>query len=104
MSNQYDNSSVSGHRTSLVSNAERPQSMDDLPKPPEWTLDALCAQTDPEAFFPEKGGTTKDAKRVCAKCDVREQCLQYALANDVQYGVWGGYSAIELRRMRRAAA
>ena len=44
-----------------------------------WQHKALCAQTDPEAFFPEKGGSTRDAKRVCAKCEVREQCLKWAI-------------------------
>ncbi len=58
--------------------------------PDDWTLDALCAQTDPEAFFPEKGGSTREAKRVCATCEVREECLEYALANDERFGIWGG--------------
>ena len=44
-----------------------------------WQTDALCAQTDPEAFFPEKGGSTRDAKKVCGACNVRSQCLEYAL-------------------------
>jgi WhiB family redox-sensing transcriptional regulator len=40
-----------------------------------WQERALCAQTDPEAFFPEKGGSTREAKRVCLTCDVRGDCL-----------------------------
>ena len=44
-----------------------------------WQERALCAQTDPEAFFPEKGGSTREAKRVCLSCDVRSQCLEYFL-------------------------
>ena len=67
-----------------------------------WQTDALCAQTDPEAFFPEKGGSTRDAKRICASCEVRAQCLQYALANDERFGIWGGLSERERRRVRRA--
>ena len=51
------------------------QSGDDL----SWQHKALCSQTDPEAFFPEKGGSTRDAKRVCAQCEVREQCLDTAI-------------------------
>ena len=43
-----------------------------------WQADALCAQTDPEAFFPEKGGSTRDAKRVCEACTVKDACLEYA--------------------------
>lgn len=66
-----------------------------------WQAEALCAQTDPEAFFPEKGGSTRDAKRVCGACAVREECLQYALENDERFGIWGGLSERERRRVRR---
>lgn len=62
-----------------------------------WQEDALCAQTDPEAFFPEKGGTTRDAKRICRSCDVQEECLDYALQHNVRFGIWGGKSERELR-------
>ena len=67
-----------------------------------WQADALCAQTDPEAFFPEKGGSTREAKRVCEACDVRQECLDYAMANDERFGIWGGLSERERRRLRRA--
>ncbi|MEO5533966.1 MAG: WhiB family transcriptional regulator [Pseudolysinimonas sp.] len=67
-----------------------------------WQTDALCAQTDPEAFFPEKGGSTRDAKRICTTCDVKAQCLDYALQNDERFGIWGGLSERERRRLRRA--
>ena len=67
-----------------------------------WQTDALCAQTDPEAFFPEKGGSTRDAKRVCAACPVRDECLEYAMAHDEKFGIWGGLSERERRRLRRA--
>ncbi len=68
-----------------------------------WQADALCAQTDPEAFFPEKGGSTRDAKRVCSSCEVRAECLEYALDNDERFGIWGGLSERERRRLRRRA-
>lgn len=68
-----------------------------------WQDRALCAQTDPEAFFPEKGGSTREAKRVCASCEVRAECLEYALANDERFGIWGGMSERERRRLRRSA-
>lgn len=71
--------------------------------PLAWQQDALCAQTDPEAFFPEKGGSTREAKAVCQACQVRAECLEYALANDERFGIWGGLSERERRRMRRAA-
>jgi WhiB family redox-sensing transcriptional regulator len=70
---------------------------------PDWQERALCAQTDPEAFFPEKGGSTREAKRICAGCEVRAECLEYALANDERFGIWGGLSERERRRLRRAA-
>jgi WhiB family transcriptional regulator, redox-sensing transcriptional regulator len=66
-----------------------------------WQDRALCAQTDPEAFFPEKGGSTREAKRVCRGCDVRAECLEYALENDERFGIWGGLSERERRRIKR---
>ena len=69
-----------------------------------WQTDALCAQTDPEAFCPEKGGSTRDAKRVCTTCDVRTECLEYALANDERFGIWGGLSERERRKLKRRAS
>jgi WhiB family transcriptional regulator, redox-sensing transcriptional regulator len=72
-------------------------------EPPEWQERALCAQTDPEAFFPEKGGSTREAKRICSGCDVKAECLEYALANDERFGIWGGMSERERRRLRRRA-
>jgi WhiB family redox-sensing transcriptional regulator len=66
----------------------------------EWRLDALCAETDPEAFFPEKGGSTREAKRVCTGCSVRAECLEAALTNDERFGIWGGLSERERRRLR----
>jgi WhiB family transcriptional regulator, redox-sensing transcriptional regulator len=68
-----------------------------------WQERALCAQTDPEAFFPEKGGSTREAKKVCLSCDVRAQCLEYALANDERFGIWGGLSERERRRLKKRA-
>jgi WhiB family redox-sensing transcriptional regulator len=71
--------------------------------PLAWQADAVCAQTDPEAFFPEKGGSTRDAKRICAGCDVKAQCLEYALANDERFGIWGGLSERERRKLKKRA-
>lgn len=70
----------------------------------EWQEQALCAQTDPEAFFPEKGGSTKDAKRICKACAVRDECLEYALEHDERFGIWGGLSERERRRWKRNLA
>ncbi|MFP5069614.1 WhiB family transcriptional regulator [Pseudonocardia nantongensis] len=79
--------------------------LDEVPgeEVPDWQERALCAQTDPEAFFPEKGGSTREAKRICAGCEVRAECLEYALAQDERFGIWGGLSERERRRLRRAA-
>ena len=68
-----------------------------------WQEQALCAETDPEAFFPEKGGSTREAKKICTGCEVKAQCLEYALSNDERFGIWGGLSERERRRLRRAA-
>jgi len=69
--------------------------------PMSWQERALCAQTDPEAFFPEKGGSTREAKKVCTGCEVRAECLDYALANDERFGIWGGLSERERRKLKR---
>jgi WhiB family redox-sensing transcriptional regulator len=68
-----------------------------------WQERALCAQTDPEAFFPEKGGSTREAKKICLSCEVRAECLEYALAHDERFGIWGGLSERERRRLKKQA-
>ena len=73
------------------------------PDAQSWQEQALCAETDPEAFFPEKGGSTREAKKICTGCEVKAQCLEYALANDERFGIWGGLSERERRRLRRRA-
>lgn len=73
------------------------------PDEQDWQERALCAQTDPEAFFPEKGGSTREAKRICSGCEVRAECLEYALAHDERFGIWGGLSERERRRIKRRA-
>ena len=70
----------------------------------EWQERALCAQTDPEAFFPEKGGSTREAKRICQGCEVRSECLEYALAHDERFGIWGGLSERERRKLKKRPA
>jgi WhiB family transcriptional regulator, redox-sensing transcriptional regulator len=74
-----------------------------MPEDPGWQERALCAQTDPEAFFPEKGGSTREAKRICTTCEVRSECLEYALEHDERFGIWGGLSERERRRLKRRA-
>lgn len=77
----------------------------DLSVPDEpWMVNALCRETDPEAFFPEKGGSTKEAKRICGLCAVSGECLTYALERGERFGIWGGLSERERRRLLRGAA
>jgi WhiB family redox-sensing transcriptional regulator len=69
-----------------------------------WQELSLCAQTDPEIFFPEKGGSTNLAKMICSQCVVRAECLDYALTRGERFGVWGGLSERERRLMGRQAS
>lgn len=66
-----------------------------------WQDLGNCLGTDPDLFFPERGASTKEAKEVCVGCVVREDCLEYALANGEKFGIWGGLSERERRRIRR---
>ncbi|MEV7275090.1 WhiB family transcriptional regulator [Streptomyces bacillaris] len=74
-----------------------------------WRDRAVCADADPDLFFPI--GTTgpalvqvMEAKTVCGTCPVQPDCLQWALGNDVQDGVWGGLSEDERRALKRRRA
>ncbi len=64
-----------------------------------WRDSALCAEVDPEIFFPDKGESTRPTKRVCAGCEVRAECLQEALDRGERFGVWGGLSERERRTL-----
>ncbi len=67
-----------------------------------WQTRANCLGVDPDLFFPERGSSTREAKEVCRGCVVREDCLDYAIANGEKFGIWGGMSERERRRVRRA--
>ena len=69
-----------------------------------WVDQALCAQTDPELWFPEKGGATHVAKATCAQCFVQAECLDYALTTNERFGVWGGLSERERRALTGTTA
>jgi WhiB family redox-sensing transcriptional regulator len=71
---------------------------------PEWQERSACKETDPEAFFPEKGGSTREAKRVCARCEVKDDCLAWALKKKEKFGIWGGLSERERNKLKRKAA
>jgi WhiB family redox-sensing transcriptional regulator len=72
-----------------------------LLQPVEWQSQARCHEADPEIFFPERGGSSKSARAVCSRCEVKAKCLEYALNNKEQFGIWGGTSERERRKLRR---
>ena len=86
------------HRATCVAVAEQPPQWS---PPGPWVDEALCAQINPEEFFPPKGGSVRAAKAVCARCPVVAECLSYALEHNEAFGVWGGKSERERRRLRR---
>lgn len=65
----------------------------------DWRDEAVCAQTDPELWFPEKGGSATQAKGVCGGCPVRAECLQWALANGETDGIWGGLTPGQRKKL-----
>jgi WhiB family redox-sensing transcriptional regulator len=69
-----------------------------------WAAEAKCLNADPDVFFPEKGGSTREAKRICGECPVRAECLEYALEEDERFGIWGGMSERERRKLKRLAS
>jgi WhiB family redox-sensing transcriptional regulator len=68
-----------------------------------WMADALCAQTDPELFFPIQGASNRAALKVCAHCPVTKICLTYALDHAEAFGIWGGTTWTQRRRLTRTA-
>ena len=69
-----------------------------------WQDHANCLGVDPDLFFPERGASTREAKEVCRGCVVRDDCLEFALQNGEKFGIWGGLSERERRRIRRQRA
>ncbi|KLR60694.1 Transcription factor WhiB [Actinobacteria bacterium IMCC26207] len=78
--------------------------MNETDEDKNWQMLSNCLGVDPDLFFPERGASTKDAKAVCQGCVVREDCLEYALTNREKFGIWGGLSERERRRIRRERA
>ena len=69
-----------------------------------WQERANCLGVDPDLFFPERGASTKEAKSVCGGCEVRMECLEYALRHGEKFVIWGGMSERERRRILRQRA
>ncbi len=65
-----------------------------------WRELAACRGTDLEVFFPGRGETAEPARRICARCPVREPCLDYAVSNRIAYGIWGGLAERDRRALR----
>jgi WhiB family redox-sensing transcriptional regulator len=73
-----------------------------LPDPDRsWMSQANCLGVEPDLFFPERGESVKEAKTVCSDCGVRRRCLEYALVNGEKFGIWGGMSERERRKIRK---
>jgi WhiB family redox-sensing transcriptional regulator len=68
----------------------------------DWQLDANCRGTDAAAFFPDEGAPSDEAKRICQRCTVRRQCLEYAVTRDIRWGVWGSTNETERKALIRA--
>lgn len=71
---------------------------------PEWQEQAICSQTDPDSFYPELGASSEPAKAICYRCDVRTECLEYALDNNEIHGIWGGTTERERRKLKSERA
>jgi WhiB family redox-sensing transcriptional regulator len=72
--------------------------------PPAWTKEARCAEVDTEIFFPDKGdsASAEAARRICNGCEVKTECLEYALDNREMYGIWGGTNERDRRPLLKA--
>jgi WhiB family redox-sensing transcriptional regulator len=90
----------------LLAVAALPAEMDPAGEEGErrWQERANCLGVDPDLFFPERGASTREAKSVCGSCEVRAECLEYALDHAEKFGIWGGLSERERRRLRRQRA
>jgi WhiB family transcriptional regulator, redox-sensing transcriptional regulator len=64
-----------------------------------WMAAGDCRNHPPAVFFPSDGVGVDRARRICAGCEVSAQCLEYALENRIDHGVWGGTSERERRRI-----
>ena len=68
----------------------------------EWMARGNCKDVPPSTFFPSDGAGVDEARQICSTCPVAASCLEYALRNRIDHGVWGGASERERRRILRA--
>jgi len=66
-----------------------------------WQDEANCRGANADLFFPERGASTRSAKAICRECEVRAACLEFAIVTGEKFGIWGGMSERERRRVRR---
>tara|TARA_B100001939_G_scaffold29060_1_gene23040 strand:- start:11706 stop:11996 length:291 start_codon:yes stop_codon:yes gene_type:complete len=66
-----------------------------------WQVDANCIGEDPDLFFPDRGASTRKAKELCNSCVAQEHCLEYSIVNNEKFGIWGGLSERERRKIRK---
>jgi WhiB family redox-sensing transcriptional regulator len=69
-----------------------------------WQDLANCRGADPDLFFPERGASTRTAKGICRECSVMNECLEFAIVSSEKFGIWGGMSERERRKIRRQRA
>jgi WhiB family redox-sensing transcriptional regulator len=74
----------------------------DPDRPADWRALGECLQLDPEAFFPDPGASSAAALSACGRCVVRRRCLEWALAHDIRFGIWGGLTQDERRALPKA--
>lgn len=66
-----------------------------------WQDFANCRGADPDLFFPERGASTRVAKTICRECSVLAECLEFAIVSSEKFGIWGGMSERERRKIRK---
>ena len=69
-----------------------------------WAAYGSCRGADPDLFFPGPDGSPEEAVRICRGCPVRDECLAWALDTRIHYGIWGGLTERERRRLLRRSA
>jgi len=69
-----------------------------------WQDQSSCRGANAELFFPERGASTRKAKAICMACDARVECLEFAIQQSEKFGIWGGLSERERRKIRKERA
>ena len=98
---QSNGNNVNQRNQPAVGSVEVEVTVDETPDEYAWMFHARCRGINPAEFFPSDGTGVETAQRVCAACPVRSECLEYALVNRIEHGVWGGASERERRRILR---